>query len=436
MNTTFLMLLVFLAAVVLSWLLTRRVVARWKRTLEATETLLLGVCVFGIVFFLVGGLSIAGAYVYRQFARQVGSAISETAEVIEEARRREASGGQRVGQPADTAISPVKDLPDKPTGVAPAPVASATGEADAGAAIAPSEHADSEANDMLPEPTQPAPAYVEGSSLTGKPVGFGAGDGFVFELEDGTTIAVRLAGIDAPERGQSYWNSSRKRLSERVYQKTIKVVSCATTEKSDAVLGLAYVGEDCVNTWMVREGCAWYAPTTYESEALAEAQEHARREKRGLWSHPDPLTPAQWREVCNLGESEHLSRTEVYGMEYKLIGVEDASVPRARFVRKLYRVVVPTTVSESYLRAILLTVHAVFIQHDPDIDAIIVLAFEEQKGRVVDFTPIGMLGWAPDGKWDNVSAEIGKTNDRSSYKYYIEISEAFREKQGDKSPPE
>jgi hypothetical protein len=47
-----------------------------------------------------------------------------------------------------------------------------------------------------------------------------------------------------------------------------------------------------------------------------------------------------------------------------------------------------------------------------------------------------MLGWAPDGKWDNVSAEIGKTNDRSSYKYYIEISEAFRKKQGDKSPPE
>jgi len=34
-----------------------------------------------------------------------------------------------------------------------------------------------------------------------------------------------------------------------------------------------------------------------------------------------------------------------------------------------------------------------------------------------------------DGKWDSVSAEIGKTNGRSTYKYYSEISEEFRKKE-------
>lgn len=86
MNTAILMLLVFVGAVVLSWLLTKRIVVRFNKNMDPTESLLLGVCVFAAMFFVVAGIAIGAASVYRQFAREVGSAISETADAFEEAR--------------------------------------------------------------------------------------------------------------------------------------------------------------------------------------------------------------------------------------------------------------------------------------------------------------------------------------------------------------
>ena len=425
MNTTLLMLLVFLAAVVLSWLLTRRVVARWKRTLEATETLLLGVCVFGIVFFIVGGLSIAGAYVYRQFARQVGSAISETAEAIEEAKQRYPST-EKAGTES-RAMSPLSPVDGEYK-------AGRIEETLANGTVAGTERSETADVDVPDGPdgtdvetAAPTGTVPKASTFTGTVVGNGR-DNVLVETENGP-IQVRLAGIDAPQKGQAHALEAKRRLSAKVRDKTVKVVSVGTDE-SGKVVGVVYRDEDCVNTWMVREGWAWYYPEFfYESEALAEAQEEARRAKRGLWAHPDPLAPWEWREVVGAQDADH-------GNPWTLVAEQDASVVRLSFIRKTYRVLVRPGLSEPMLRATLLHFSAHKLLANPDIDAIIVLAFEEQKGRVVDFTPIGMLGWAPDGKWDNVSAEIGKTNDRSSYKYYIEISEAFRKKQGDKSPPE
>jgi hypothetical protein len=86
MNTAILMLLIFVGAVVLSWLLTKRIIVRWMEKLEPTERVLLGVCVFAVMFFVVAGIAIGAASVYRHFAREVGSAISETVDAFEEER--------------------------------------------------------------------------------------------------------------------------------------------------------------------------------------------------------------------------------------------------------------------------------------------------------------------------------------------------------------
>ncbi len=94
------MLLIAMAAMVLSWLLTKRIIARWKRELEATERLLVGVCVFAAVFFIVAAFSIGGTYVYRQFARQMVSAISETADAIDDVRQLGDGSGDRSEEPA------------------------------------------------------------------------------------------------------------------------------------------------------------------------------------------------------------------------------------------------------------------------------------------------------------------------------------------------
>ena len=143
------------------------------------------------------------------------------------------------------------------------------------------------------------------------------------------------------------------------------------------------------------------------------------------------LSPKDWMQFCRIDSSMYLEGEQVTGTQCEVIGEEDASVAGLSFVRKTYRVFVQSGISESHLRVSLFLFISRQMTAKPDIDAMIVLAYEkaEQEQRVVDFTPIGMLGWAPDGKWDNVSAEIAKTNDRSTYKYYIEISEEFRKKE-------
>ena len=414
---------VFLAAVVLSWLLTKRILVRWKKKMDPTERLLLGVCVFAAVFFIVAGISIAAASVYRHFSREVGSAISETVDAFEEAREEASNTEETVTKPPETVAKvPEESSPDQPT----------------------VEPPDVETVDMLDEtietdagPSKPVVEYPEGTTFTGTRVEMGSGNGFTLELEDGTRIGVRLAGVHAPERGQYFWGGARKALGARS-KNTVKVVTVVKGSVADGVIGLVYLGEDCINTWMVREGWAWYHPEHYESEALAAAQEEARRSKRGLWVNPDPLAPWEWLELCKIDDSTRLTRKEVYGMYYKVIGVEDASVVPLNFLRKTYGVFVRPAISESHLRAILFGAIQRQMRTNPDVDAIIVLAYEEteQGKRGVAFTPIGMVGWAPDGKWDNVSAEIARTNDRSSYKYYIEISDEFMKTANQDDPSE
>jgi uncharacterized protein (DUF3084 family) len=112
MTTAIVMLLVFLVACILSWLVTRRIVARWKKDWESTERFLAGVCVFGVVFFVLGGLAIGALSIYRQFTHEVVSAVAETADAIEDVKERALS--EEVEQddtsPAET---PVKELQDK-----------------------------------------------------------------------------------------------------------------------------------------------------------------------------------------------------------------------------------------------------------------------------------------------------------------------------------
>lgn len=114
MTTAIVMLLVFLVACILSWLVTKRIVARWKRSWEPTERFLAGVCVFGVVFFVLGGLAIGALSIYRQFTHEVVSAVAETADAIEDVKERALSeeAEQEDSSPAGTQM---KELQDKIT---------------------------------------------------------------------------------------------------------------------------------------------------------------------------------------------------------------------------------------------------------------------------------------------------------------------------------
>jgi len=134
--------------------------------------------------------------------------------------------------------------------------------------------------------------------------------GTVVDVSDGDTITVlenarfqhkiRLAGIDAPEKGQAFSARSKQTLSDCAFGHHTQVVG----EKSDRygrLVGKVLVqGADC-NLRQVEAGLAWHykqyqrEQSPQDRHAYAQAEEKARQQRMGLWSDPDPRPPWDYR---------------------------------------------------------------------------------------------------------------------------------------------
>jgi len=140
-------------------------------------------------------------------------------------------------------------------------------------------------------------------------------DARVVGIADGDTITVldaqktqhkvRLAGIDAPEKGQSYGNASRKSLAALVHRKDV-VVEWHKRDRYGRLVGKVLRGRQDVNLEQVRLGFAWHYKR-YEMEQTAEdrrrytkAENNARMRRVGLWQDSEPMPPWEWRTGIRL----------------------------------------------------------------------------------------------------------------------------------------
>ena len=142
-------------------------------------------------------------------------------------------------------------------------------------------------------------------------------EGKVIKITDGDTVHVldaemtthkiRLAGIDAPERGQSYGKAAGKFLGKQINQQTV----CVDWHKRDRYKRLVgvihYEGRD-VNLELVKAGYAWHYKK-YQREQrpadrviYADAEVQARSKVIGLWSEPNPINPSDWRKGQRVGK--------------------------------------------------------------------------------------------------------------------------------------
>jgi len=166
-------------------------------------------------------------------------------------------------------------------------------------------------------------------------------DGRVVHVADGDTITVlddqrvqhkiRLAGIDAPEKGQPFSNSSRKSLSGMVAGKDVRV-EFDKTDRYGRLVGKVWVQpSDCkqcgktldANLAQLTIGMAWWY-RYYAHEQSREDQgryEFAEREAQakgvGVWSQPDPVPPWDWRRgVRSVAPTQPLSGEGCLGKRY------------------------------------------------------------------------------------------------------------------------
>jgi endonuclease YncB( thermonuclease family) len=122
-------------------------------------------------------------------------------------------------------------------------------------------------------------------------------DGDTIEILEGkTTTRVRLQGIDAPERGQDFNARSKDYLIQLAAGKAVRVVE-GKRDRWKRLVGDVYLADGThVNAEMVRAGLAWHFVAYDKNPVLAALEVEARRAKRGLWAHPRPMPPWEYRK--------------------------------------------------------------------------------------------------------------------------------------------
>ena len=137
-------------------------------------------------------------------------------------------------------------------------------------------------------------------SLSGRVVGVADGDTITVLDTDQIQHKIRLAGIDAPEKGQPFGKRSKESLSELVFDKQV-TVDTGKRDRYGREVGKVLVNGQDVNLVQVDRGMAWFY-RFYKLEQSADdrklydaAEAVARAEKRGLWRDADPTPPWDFR---------------------------------------------------------------------------------------------------------------------------------------------
>ena len=138
--------------------------------------------------------------------------------------------------------------------------------------------------------------------FAGKVVGIHDGDTITLLDMNLTQYRVRLAGIDAPEKGQAFGHVSQVHLSTLCYGKLV-IANCPKVDHYGRQVCTVFVDSVDVNLAQVAAGFAWHykrfvhEQPAHEGEAYAKAEDAARNAKVGLWQDRDPVPPWEWRSL-------------------------------------------------------------------------------------------------------------------------------------------
>lgn len=129
-------------------------------------------------------------------------------------------------------------------------------------------------------------------------------DGDTVVLLDGARVShkIRLAGIDAPEKGQAYSTRSKENLAKMIFGKQVSV-EFSKHDKYGRIVGKILLDGTDVNLKQIKDGLAWHYKK-YEKEqppsdreTYASAEQIARTQRRGLWADKAPVPPWEFRNT-------------------------------------------------------------------------------------------------------------------------------------------
>ena len=148
---------------------------------------------------------------------------------------------------------------------------------------------------LIAFPAFAAPPAAE-PRLTLKVTSVHDGDTFTGINEANGQVKVRLDGVDAPELSQPHGQASRKALGDKLFGKTVTVVT-KKHHRYGRTIGHVLIDKRDVNLELLEVGAVWHYTAYDRNKRLREAEASARAAKEGLWKDPNPMAPWDWRKT-------------------------------------------------------------------------------------------------------------------------------------------
>ena len=137
---------------------------------------------------------------------------------------------------------------------------------------------------------------VNAEVLNGTVVGVSDGDTMTVLDKSNNEHKVRLMGIDAPEKSQSFGKEAKQTLSNYIYKKEVSV-EYKKLDKYKRIVGKVTLDGKDICLKMIVDGMAWHY-TEYDKEQsktdrdlYREAEASARNVNIGIWSEKQPVSP-------------------------------------------------------------------------------------------------------------------------------------------------
>ncbi|HEX7708498.1 MAG TPA: thermonuclease family protein [Thermoanaerobaculia bacterium] len=168
------------------------------------------------------------------------------------------------------------------------------------------------------------PAETLALSFEARVVRVADGDSLTVVDAAGKQLEIRISGIDAPEKGESFADQSREALKRSMERQTLLVEVDDVDQYGRLVARLRLDGLD-VGLRQIERGLAWVYPSANKlpvqvRRRYAEAERRARATKVGLWSEGNPTPPWVQRRNARAVSTSRSPEAEKSGKVGAIVG--------------------------------------------------------------------------------------------------------------------
>ena len=138
------------------------------------------------------------------------------------------------------------------------------------------------------------PLTIQAKTFTATVIHVWDGDSLVISTSSGPR-QVRIFGIDAPEKGQSFGKQAHQYLQKLIINQDVLIETLDQDAYKRAVARIT-LRENDIATMMIKAGYAWAYRRYNQDPTQLDLEQKARKEKRGLWQQNEPVAPWIWRK--------------------------------------------------------------------------------------------------------------------------------------------